>query len=167
MFVKLMKGEQKVWIKETERETSTAKAEKPRKIAWQGKRGETLKSAGVRALRGRDIKRVYPRASERRQERRTRRKARSEAPLHFQVQECRFDKHLVFFFFLFFLEKKKKKKTYEKPSFMPRLKGGIRRRQSEWKTQTFLYTSCAFTCQSAAIKRNKRAISQDFWILKA
>lgn len=115
MFVKLMKGEQKVWIKETERETSTAKAEKPRKIAWQGKRGETLKSAGVRALRGRDIKRVYPRASERRQERRTRRKARSEAPLHFQVQECRFDKHLVFFFFLFFLEKKKKKKPMKSP----------------------------------------------------
>ena len=118
----------------------------------QGETSETLKSAGKRALRRRHINRVYPRASERAtagEEDKKEGKERSTAALPssgVQIWQA-----FSFLFLSFF--SREEKKNYEKPSFMPPLKGGIRRRHSEWKTQTFLYTSCAFTCQSAAIKR--------------
>lgn len=84
------------------------------------------------------------RARPRQTERRTRGKARGKELLHFQVQECRFDKRLGFLFF--------SKEGLWKALFQAWTERGIRQRHSEWKTQTFLYTSCAFTCQSAAIK---------------
>lgn len=63
--------------------------------------------------------------------------------LHFQVRECRFDKHLGFLY---------SKKNLWKALFQAWTERGIRQRHTEWKTQAFLYTSCAFTCQSVAIK---------------
>lgn len=54
----------------------------------------------------------------------------------------------AFRFSFFFFSKKNPWKAL----FQARTERGIRQRRSEWKKQTFLYTSCAFTCQSAAIK---------------
>lgn len=59
-----------------------------------------------------------------------------------------------------------KKKLWKAPFFKPGLLVGIRQRSSEWKTETFLYTSCAFTCQSAAIKLLPHGQSAKIWILK-
>lgn len=119
-----------------------------RKPRIRNKRRENIRNFEVdrhMSTKRKNINRVYDRASEWRRERATEadrkedeRKAKSNS-----VQECRFDKHLGFLF---------SKMNLWKALFQAWTERGIRQRHSGWKTQTFLYTSCAFTCQSAAIK---------------